>query len=723
MDSEGDRVSSCLGETISDLSVLQDSPGELRTSSTSFRRYGSPARSVGILTIPQISLSNDRKPNHVSSTNGSATALATSAHSSVFDSDQQLDSQRSDMETQYVIVEDPMDLNSFGDFSSLHIAPCTSYVLGDTTETHIPNTPQVIGNEESSKGAQFDTVEMLVAQNACEETKLSDKTISETLTTFSFQDSELTDENTESDYTSRYVYQLDSIVSHKEPDVQTVNSYNENESSVKKSDESGATLESAQKNEKPLTNVDCLNEAKLNIDPNDIVPESEASECQASINGDNNNAQDTSSKTEPIGDSQLSDEYDSAKLKEKSEQEKTTFSENLGLIPAFSELMKTNQRLENASKGVRTRKSCEKARKISSEKSSASIIPGHNHETDFYKCGSCGKTFEIICSLHDHLFEHNAEGSYCYDHSLRTAFPNFDFSCTNTQVEENAGRKGKKKRPAFKRPSKPVLTKKMQTKVDKPNASNDGAPVKRKRGRPPKHSKEINTLIKTERLSNLETKDATVDENSDQLDYSTAEFTDMVKTNNGHETASPTLIEYVNDECTDDQTYLDVREALNCNTSNNNKPENDSPPKRKRKMSFPRKVLLVDSTLKKRKYPRRKDVKLNCEFCHCVLQNTAGLIRHEQEQHADKMKLKCDVCDMKFMREYLLERHKLCVHSEGKTGDMSDRKGIYREKRKGGKKDKTLGSTVCDFCNKPVPNDKLDVHLRIHTGMKQVVCF
>jgi hypothetical protein len=442
------------------------------------------------------------------------------------------------------------------------------------------------------------------------------------------------------------------------------------------------------------------------------------------------------------------------KTEEMITQEKTMFSENLGLIPADSETKIIAERAKNATKGVRTRKSFElgtltatvepvsfpsvvnrkdenKSNDVDMDE--AGLLLGHTHKPGCFRCGSCAKKFMTICKLHDHLHDHCFGGSYHYDHLLKTAFPKYDTTCSYTQTGFDFDKENTLK---ILKPKKGKL--KLKFKTAKPSVLKGTAPFtgKRKRGRPRKiqvvedntdfdeHDMEI-LGDQSDINKNVTVKEEPVGYNIDGTLFDTSEIIpedtfDTVKdsTENMEDNTNTTssFVDNYLKELDDDHDVTTIAQA------EVEDPEKEKKKARKRKSSVPRKITVSEESdggkiVNSRVKP---EMKITCEFCPSKFQYTRGLIRHEQEKHADQMKFDCDKCDQKFMREYNLERHKLCAHTEGKSKLIQQKKGIYREKKKPGRRPQEKlpdADTPCEICGVDVPSSKLDIHIRLHTGI------
>ena len=766
-------VQSCFSDTINDLSMLHDAAHGLSNTATSFNdqtKTTTQTSNSSVSHIPLSSLSVNSVSSHSSSfidTSHSCITstgvLTTSTESSIiFDSQhpKALERQGSDLETQYVIVEDPIDLHSLHEFSTVQIASCSSLGLTDESaaEANILNTPRAIVTDDTDKESNhFSSMELLVADddisNHAEDSMNSDNCISQqtngsdALTTFVFSESGINEEHDEGSYSPNYVYQLESIASERTnpQDHDDLIEHSERagthsgfDKTETKSDDktfnfSGKHLDTVA--EKP-TGADAESVRDAGVVADLFIDSTEVNESDGAstnptvilVRGKNRvPARDNSTP-----DLSFLNETDS---QEKLAHEKTMFSENLGLIPADTELRIIAQRTKNASKRVRTRR--ETASKF--EWNSGSIIQGHRHIKGAYKCGACNTSFELICALHDHLQDHCIGGSYHYDHLLRTAYPKYDTTCTYSQTVSvgyvtDELEPPKNKRPKIKPSVKPTATKmlgkkrKVQGKVVSQKDVNPLKVGKRKRGRPKRFLDGEDNVKLAE----------------DVIKDTVAEAIDVVVGNVEDdgvgivEDDEPKDIEFEVSELESVEVESDagvdkVVEDSKSNVTNSNDNEGQVVPKRaqKRKMTVPRKCLLMSMLEpKKKKAPNtsnkvKSNRKISCEFCSSVFQFTRGLIKHEQEKHADKMTLECDICQHKFMRDYNLERHRLIAHTEDKATFPNERKGIYREKKKkAGRKVQgtvTKATTLCHICHKNVLNEKLNVHLRIHTGEYWVV--
>lgn len=437
-------------------------------------------------------------------------------------------------------------------------------------------------------------------------------------------------------------------------------------------------------------------------------------------------------------------------------QEKTMFSENLGLIPAENEMKIIAERARNASRGVRTRKSYEQgaltatvepvsftgsvldapvnSKPTGFDFNETFLNQGHKHRPGCYRCGACSRTFVTICKLHDHLQDHCFGGSYHYDHLLKTAFPKYDTTCSYAQTNfdfykeppQKLVKPTKKGRVAIKLKAPKLKTKSASFK------SLTSTFGKRKRGRPrkievvnenDKQHEEMDLEVEYAEPSEdfpVELKEEPVGYNIDGTEFDTAcepesnteETYDNTEENaDGNEKNTSELVDHFLKDLEDDIGNIARSE-----------PEKEKKKMRKRKSSIPRKIMVTsesdsDKIVNSRSKP---EMKITCEFCPSKFQYTRGLIRHEQEKHADQMKFECDQCDQKFMREYNLERHKLCSHTVGKSKFIQQRKGIYREKKRPGRRPQDKSpepNTTCEICGMDVPESKLDIHIRLHTGM------
>lgn len=451
-------------------------------------------------------------------------------------------------------------------------------------------------------------------------------------------------------------------------------------------------------------------------------------------------------------------------IQEKITHEKTMFSENLGLIPTENEMKIIAERTKNASRGVRTRKSYEQGaltatvepvsftasvmdspvnRKPNSIDSSEVPNQGHKHRPGCYRCGACSRTFITICKLHDHLQDHCFGGSYHYDHLLKTAFPKYDTTCSYAQTNFDFDKEHPEK---FIKPTTRVTIKLKAPKLKGKRSTLKNVPSslgKRKRGRPRKVEEE-NVKVEADEEVEQDYSEADHDLRADLKEEAVSYNTDGTEFDNACEPDTSCEPDTNVDDTNDER----IEEKLENNAKNTSElvdmclkgleddisriargeRENDRKKTRKRKSSIPRKITVTsesdnDKIVNSRTKP---EMKITCEFCPSKFQYTRGLIRHEQEKHADQMKFECDQCDQKFMREYNLERHKLCSHTVGKSKFLQQRKGIYREKKRPGRRrhqEKSPEPNIsCEICGVDVPETKLDIHIRLHTGERPFIC-
>ena len=453
----------------------------------------------------------------------------------------------------------------------------------------------------------------------------------------------------------------------------------------------------------------------------------------------------------------------SAKKKQKTEemitQEKTMFSENLGLIPADTETKIIAERAKNATKGVRTRKSFEigsltatvepvsfpnviskkdENKRNDIDMDDAGPMIGHTHKPGCYRCGSCTKKFMTICKLHNHLHDHCFGGSYHYDHLLKTAFPKYDTTCSYAQTNYDFD---KDKAQKILKPQKPQKSNlKFKFKSSKPSVLKVSAPFtgKRKRGRPRKvQIVEEKTVSGIEEIAKLEDQCDTNEELivkeepvGYNIDGTLFDSSELIQEEEKADDTVKDSAEIIEDDTNTTSSFVDnylkeldddVNDVNKVTQGEAEEPEVGKKKARKRKSSIPRKITVSSESEEGKIVNSRvkQEMKITCEFCPSKFQYTRGLIRHEQEKHADEMKFHCDKCDQKFMREYNLERHKLCAHTEGKSKLNQQKKGIYREKKKPGRRpmEKTPDvDTPCEICGVDVPSSKLDIHIRLHTG-------
>lgn len=746
---QGDNGATPVPSCISDLTMLQENLGSL-TTSVSFTGHSSNMKqSLGQVSASQ-SLTNSLPSLSQTAGSGPQTNIigthVSSMHvgSSIFGSStsQSLEeSERSDMETQYVIVEEPIDIHSFNDFTSVQMAPCISLVLSDDTaaEAHILNTPRAMVVEDSDKETNhFSSIDLLVGDDDMSESSSQclpndnhsnehGGGINKTLDSFALQNNEQSEKDSGKFSADSYDYQLETIAQQNMGDkheniANDVNNINKQPNRTGIDD---IPPVSAQENNVLFSNTsDAGNLASSSLRPISITSEMDGTGLSDLFNND----EKLSDAVDSCGaNKSLSTQGDVVKpcvensVKDESTdqiKEKSVLAENLGLIPTETESKIKALRAKNHTKGVRTRKSYKVEAKNSADLNDEAVITGHNHVTGSYKCGSCYKMFEVICALHDHLQDHCFGGSYHYDHLLRTAYPKFDTTCSYSQTNikdtdsDEGSKKTKRKTGLRLKPSKTLLQKKVHVKkvvaLAKPSEE-----AKRGRGRPRKKGKKDAEGIVTKIESQLSPKK----DKDVQFDTSTNNLTEMDDLSQEFEMET-------SDTSPNESVITEVKHDKQVSKDEDAVPAGDALPERarKRKMSVPRKVLLL-SDITKPKVPNsqkegKSDNKIACEFCSSTFLNSRGLIRHEQEKHADKMTLQCDQCDQKFMREYSLERHKLCTHQERPLSARNERKGIYREKRKKGKHAKVQeeGKTKCEHCNKDVPNSKLDIHTRLHTG-------
>lgn len=453
---------------------------------------------------------------------------------------------------------------------------------------------------------------------------------------------------------------------------------------------------------------------------------------------------------ETMTSSDTSDESSGIKqqTQDKIAQEKTMFSENLGLIPAEKEMKIIAERAKNAAKGVRTRKSLELRVLTSSvervsvqgavrdSKVNADLHPdenslqqGHKHRPGCYRCGSCSRSFLTICKLHDHLQDHCFGGSYHFDHLLKTAFPKYDTTCSYAQTDIIFDQDLQK---TFIKPQKANVSIKFKAPRVKPRRllAKGSIPksVKKKRGRPRKID-----VVPEETVMDIQTEMNIMDDQAEtpeeiilkeepiSFNIDGTIFDSNVENSKLVQEVEPEVEFSANTTSELVDKYLKDLEGDIAMISKS-EPEKEKKKMCKRKMSIPRKIMVTSESEKIVNSRTKPEMKINCEFCSSKFQYTRGLIRHEQEKHADQMKHDCDQCDQKFMREYNLERHKLCSHNDdtdSKSKSMLERRGIYREKRRAGRRPRDKSPeliTVCEICRSDVPQAKLDIHIRLHTG-------
>lgn len=723
-------VTSCFSDTINNLSLLHNTNSVLSTSITSVTEQSKMAKvTAENISISKLSLSSSlslvscHQTSHIETCQTitpNADIMVKSSGNSFFDTEhlRGLGQSSSDMETQYVIVEEPIDLHNFNEFSSVQITPCTSLVLSDeaVAETNVLNTPRAMVADETDKdNNHFSTMDLLVADDDISnhgdqlhsETEISHQTNGTTpdaLTNFGFQENDITSPG-DTGYGANYVYQLESIVSEKDQHIQE--NLHGNSNSTEKDpilDENVFGQTADKKGEKSDDNQDM---SALLIGSSDkTTDKTESVKNTVEVNG-------RATKKYEDYDDKCDAFLNESEIKEKMEQ--TMFSEKIGLIPTETEPKIIAQRTK---RGLRTRKSCGIASKSSFDWNSGSIIQGHKHVKGAYKCGACNKLFEFICALHDHIEDHCVGGSYHYDHLLRTAYPKYDTTCTYSQtlvndsdVENKTDIKKRKPSANIKLKAPKVIGKKKraQVKVVK-DVSNVG---KRKRGRPKRYLDDEEEKVQVKNSAEDDKIEVVI-----ETDVDNNGFEDLLEM----EGAKDLELEIAELDRVETASNTENESILKAANGEQNVLSENLIPKRtqKRKMTVPRKVLYVSDEPKMKSNTRAKNEnKLTCEFCPSVFQYTRGLIKHEQKKHADKMKLECDICQTKFMREYNLERHKLIAHTDGQASTKSERKGIYKGKKGVLRKLKgktSVDLTQCQSCNNKIPTSKMDVHVRIHSG-------
>ena len=440
------------------------------------------------------------------------------------------------------------------------------------------------------------------------------------------------------------------------------------------------------------------------------------------------------------------DETDMLELERLSQEKNALFSENLGLIAKNSKEFKTLTRTKPLSKRVRTRKTILNSPVIDSE-----TVPeaGHKHIKCTYKCGKCSKQFTEMCKLHDHLMNHGYGGSYHYDHILKIAFPKYDSSCAYTQTTEypqiqepyqspprklsltplrnvvkprarNISKKiTEKKRTTEKQSNKKAHQEKKSVKADQKKAV--GKPSKKK----PIAKLKVRTKDGGNTWQGIEVESSQKTENKQKLpnegsiNNTKIEYTTDTETNDRAEQTSVLVDKYMKKIEDDIAALIDSDKALK--SVEKTKLQNSTKDTvRKRKMSVPKKLITTGSTPGKIVNSRVKsEKKIACDFCSCRFQYTRGLIRHEQEKHADKMKYECEICHMKFMRQYNKDRHMLCAHTTGKAKTQQVDNDMLKVKKKPGRKPKekmTEGNKECDQCGVVLPHSKAEIHARLHSG-------
>ena len=349
-----------------------------------------------------------------------------------------------------------------------------------------------------------------------------------------------------------------------------------------------------------------------------------------------------------------------------------------------------------------------------------------SNSKEFYKCGGCGKRFAMVCKLHDHLQDKCSTGSYHYDHVLKTAFPKHDTACSFSQTSDDSDDPSFDSSFTFPSVSNTVtntqadeIKQKLNLKIkygkkEKKTKLID-QPPKRKRGRPRKKQPEEVFTVKQEpeepAVDINENLDGTLNEGSPSAFEFVSSVVARITQEVNNERA--VLAKYANGEFpdqTDDSLLQFDYSTKGSGTKMNAKRT------RKRKSTIPRKIVASDAIVPENdeEEPNNKIKvieKHQCSFCEVAFSYKNDLLKHEMSSHSDQLKYDCDECNMRFVREADFARHKVFVHIEQREED-----GIKKEPKKKGRRPLPRRFELCEFCSRKIPIARIEIHKRIHTG-------